>query len=460
MRYDVVVVGGGSAGCVLAARLSEDEGRTVCLVEAGPDYGPNADGRWPAELLDPDDIPDSHQWHADESPYQPLRAKVLGGCSAHNACFLVWAPAADYDAWGDGWTAADLAPFIRRAQETMAPQPVFYSRDDFSPWFGATVDAADELGLPFLGDVNEPASGVGVGTGPFNIAEGVRWNAAFAYLDPARRRANLTIMGDALADRVVLDGDRAVAVATNDGIVEGERIVLAGGAIGSPCVLMRSGIGPERELRALGIDMASPMDEVGANMSDHGTAWLEFDATDELRERTAAVAPVAFSHGLIKARTEHCADDAFDVHILPVTSRVGDSAHLTVAVMQPASRGRVRLRSTDPSAAPDIDHRLLSDPEGLDRKTLAAGFAVARELAERRPLARLGRARDGEEEKLGIYFHPVGTCALGSVVERDARVRGVENLYVADASIMPTVPRANTHLTVLGIAEKIAEQLR
>jgi choline dehydrogenase len=458
VRYDVLVVGGGSAGCVLAARLSDEERRTVCLVEAGPDYGPYGDGRWPGDLLDPGDIPRSHQWHAEESPYDPLRARVIGGCSAHNACMLVRAPAADYDEWGEGWTADDLAPYLRRAEQTMASHPVVYSHEDFSPWFAGTVEAGAEIGLPLLGDFNDPPTALGIGTGPYNIAEGVRWNTAFAYLDPVRRRPNLTILGDTLVDRVALGGERAVGIATSNGTVEADMIVLAAGAVGSPCVLMRSGVGPEHALRSLGIDVVSPLDHVGADLADHATAWLEFDGTDELRERTRPAAPVLFSHGVVKARTDLCEDDAFDIHILPITSRTGDEAHLAVAVMQPESRGRVRLRSSDPDAAPEVDHCLLSDPEDRDRKTLRAGLEVARRLAARTPLGRLGRPREpSEDETLGIYFHPVGTCAIGSVVERDGRVRGLANLYVADASIMPTLPRANTHLTVLAIAEKIAE---
>jgi choline dehydrogenase len=391
MRYDVLVVGGGSAGCVLAARLSEDEGRTVCLVEAGSDYGPP--DAWPAELLDPGGIPEGHEWDPGESPFSPLRAKVIGGCSAHNACLLVWDD-----------ELAELEPFRERALATIAPQPFFFADADLTPWFAGVAAAARAHGLE-------------VTTGPYNIRDGVRWNAAFAYVEPARRRPNLTIRADALADRVVFEGERAVGVEVEGEVVQADLVVLSAGAIGSPRILLRSGV------------------EAGSNLQDHVSAKLVFETSDELRRET----PMPFSNGIVKTD---------DFHLLPIQDRHGERAHITVGLLQPHSRGRVGLH--------EIDHRLLSDER--DRQALQEGLELARELAGHDALRSLGRpVTSSIAETLGVYFHPVGTCS--EVLAPDFRVREFENLYVCDASVFPTIPRANTHLPTLALAEKLGSQL-
>lgn len=386
MRYDVLVVGGGSAGCALAARLSEDEGRSVCLVEAGPDYGPPK--AWPDELLDAGGIPESHQWDPGECPFTPLRAKVLGGCSTHNACLLVW----------DDELVA-LEPYRDRALATIAPAPFFYGDDEVTPWFAAAAEAARDRGLE-------------VATGPWNIRDGVRWNAAFAYIEPARSRANLTIRANTHVDRVTQGG------AIIDGeTVEADVIVLSAGAIGSPRILLRSGI------------------EAGSGLQDHVSAKLVFETTDALRTET----PMPFAGGLVKTP---------DLHLLPVVDRYGASAHITVALLRPHSRGRVTLDS--------IEHRLLSDAR--DRAALEEGLEFARGFAEHDALRALGRpVTSSIDETLGIYFHPVGTCA--EVVDDDLRVHGFENLYVCDASVFDPIPRANTHLPTLALAEQLAHTL-
>jgi choline dehydrogenase len=391
VRYDVLLLGGGSAGCVLAARLSEDERRTVCLVEAGPDYGPP--GKWPAELLDPGGIPNGHEWDPEESPYSPLRARVIGGCSTHNACLLVWDPELDW-----------LEPFRARAMETIASAPFFYGQEELTLWFGAVAAAAQTHGLE-------------VTTGPYNIRDGMRWNAAFAYLEPARGRTNLTIRASALADRVPFEGERAVGAVVDGELLQADVVVVAAGAIGSQRILLRSGI------------------EAGSNLQDHVTAKLVFETSEALRTET----PAPFSNGLVQTD---------DFHLLPIQDRRGERAHITIALLRPHSRGHVGLA--------EIDHGLLSDRR--DRAALRDGFELARELAEHEAIVTLGRpVSSAIEETLGVYFHPVGTCS--EVVDDDFRVHGFENLYVCDASVFATIPRANTHLPTLALAEKLGSEL-
>jgi choline dehydrogenase len=392
VRYDVLVLGGGSAGCVLAARLSEDEGRTVCLVEAGPDYGPP--DAWPDELLDPGGIPDSHQWDPAECPFTPLRAKVLGGCSTHNACLLVWDD-----------ELVELEPYRDRALATIAPETFSYGEDEVTPWFAAAAQAARDHGLE-------------AATGPWNIRDGVRWNASFAYLEPAHSRLNLTIRANAHAERVMLDDARASGAVIDGETVEADLVVVSAGAIGSPRILLRSGV------------------EAGSNLQDHVTAKLVFETTEALRTDT----PMPFAGGLVKTP---------DLHLLPIVDRYGTSAHITVALMRPYSRGRVTLDA--------IEHRLLSDER--DRAALEEGLELVRDVAEHDALRALGRpVTTSIDETLGIYFHPVGTCA--EIVDDDFRVHGFENLYVCDASAFGTIPRANTHLPTLALAERAAASLR
>jgi choline dehydrogenase len=195
--YDVVVAGGGTAGCVLAARLSEDPTRSVCLVEAGPDYGPYADGRWPADILDARRLAlDSHCWATDRDDHSQLRARILGGCSSHNACALVRGEPRDYDEWPEGWRNADLEPYLDRAEAALGA--CFFAEDELAPWHRALGRAGGDETIRH----------------PFNVRGSTRWNAAFAYLDPARTRDNLTIVADTVVDRVLIEDARTVGVAT------------------------------------------------------------------------------------------------------------------------------------------------------------------------------------------------------------------------------------------------------
>jgi choline dehydrogenase len=427
-HYDVVVAGGGTAGCVLAGRLSEDPGRTVCLVEAGPDYGPFQEGTWPPDILDGRRLAlDSHCWERhDEEDRSQLRARILGGCSSHNACVILRAPDADYDQWGPGWTGKELRPYLDRAEETFGTRKL--DAGELSPFVKAFADA----------------SGADAIVHPVNMtAEGVRWNAAFAWVDPARERDNLTIQADTLVDRVLLDGSRAIGVATSAGDIHGDTVVVAASAYGSPAILLRSGI---TEL------------PVGENLADHVGTGIGWEATNDLR---ADWDEWAREHALSMAGITVAAGDLF---LFPAIDP-GYEISAAVFLMNPQSRGRVSLTSTDPRAPLAIEHGFLTDD--ADVQALVGGFEHLREIgaslsryAARE--ARPGAVVDAEAHVRATargFFHPTGTCAMGEVVDERGRVYGYQGLVVADASVMPTIPRVNTNLTTAAIAEKLAETI-
>ena len=273
MGYDVVVVGAGTAGCVLADRLSEDSERTICLVEAGPDYGPRAEGRWPADILDPRALAFSHDWGVGGEDNRSLGSRIVGGSSAHNACMVIWGAPSDYDEWGGEWSFASFVPYLERATARMCTTDA--NTDRPAPPHDAFVEAARQTGFQLLDAPNDPARPVGVARLPANVVEGVRWSGAFSYLEPARGRDNLAVLSDTLVDRVVLDGGRCVAVQTAAGQwIEAATVVLAAGAYFSPAILMRSGIGPGASCVDLGSRWPSifPSGSVSSIITGRGSA--------------------------------------------------------------------------------------------------------------------------------------------------------------------------------------------
>jgi choline dehydrogenase len=492
--YDVVVLGGGPAGCVIASRLSEDPARSVCLIEAGPDHGAYAEGRWPDDLLYANELATSHDWGI-AGGWSSWRAKVIGGCSAHNGCFIAWGSEADFDGWADagneGWSASTLEPYRRRAMSELRVRPSRVA--DLEPFMNAGLDAAVEIGLPLLSDFDDPERLEGAAPILVNAVGDVRWNAAFAYLDPARGRGNLTIIADALVDRLRLHGDQAAGAFIR---VDGEEVeivadafVLTAGAYGSPAILLRSGVGPAEDLHARSIPVVSDLPGVGQHLTDHPRSDVAFRATDDLLARTAdhiSRRPDR-AQTLIRARSEGCPSGTWDLHlVMRVRPMFSDGApydpgspvaHFYVHALDPHALGRVRVASSDPSALPIVDHGFLTDDEGHDRATLIDGIALARRLAGTEALAGLVQEElvpgPGSEAELadhvtrsvGGYWHPVGTCKMGpssdplAVVDARGRLRGYANVWIADASIMPSIPRANTHLAVVAVAERMADLL-
>ncbi|MFH9672927.1 GMC family oxidoreductase [Streptomyces sp. NPDC017405] len=486
--YDVVVLGGGVAGCVLAARLSEDPGRSVCLVEAGPDYGPRP-ADWPEKVRNSRALPRDDVWERHTAFYR-IRARVLGGSSCINGAWNTWGSHADHAEWteagGERWSAAALEPYRSRAVERMGLRTV--PDHELSPWASAALAEARELGYAEV-DMGRPG-GPGYGRPLINSVDGLRWNAAFAYLDPATRsRPNLTVLDGALVDRLSVRGGRVLgAHIVREGrpaTLTADTYVLASGTFGSPGVLLRSGIGPAAHLRDIGVRCELDLPGVGANLSDQPGVFVPLAPTDDLNKALAAkeaAGELYVSRMLVRAAGPSCPDGAWDLHLLPTAGpplfgglppgqyEAGISAFL----MKPASRGHVRLRSADPLEPPEIDPAFLTDPAGRDLATLRAGLEKVDQLAQAlRTLASpsdgapvRGLSDAGLRERVGTYWHPVGTCAMGpgedprAVVDEQGSVHGVRGLRVVDASILPTVPAANTQLPVLAVAEMLADTLR
>jgi choline dehydrogenase len=405
------------------------------------------------------------------------RAKIIGGCSSHNECVVAWAPPGDHRSWaalGDHrWNFDEQRPFLERAQallrtRTVPPRPL---EDAF-------LRAVEELGLPILENMNGPEWGPGAAILPKNAVDGVRWNAAFAYLDAARGRTNLTIQANTMVDRVTFAGTTVRGLSAGLGGVaatwSAETVILCAGTYMTPAILQRSGIGPAHELRRLGLEPIVDLPGVGANLRDHPMIDVSFAAEDAVNPaRTGDLQNV-----VLKARSRLCGDEHWDTHMLLFVWRPDDGGRVQVIISVGAvhsdSIGRVRVPSADPQVRPEIQQPFsaLSDH---DLSLLAEGTALARRLARTLALDPFlgeevapGSVADLQgwiRSNVAGYWHPVGTCRMGpsedrsAVVDPTGRVHGTNGLVVADASIFPTSPRANTNLPTIGIAELIASIL-
>jgi choline dehydrogenase len=479
-EWDAVVCGGGTAGSLVAARLVE-AGRRVLLLEAGPDYGHLDAGRWPADLLDSATIPESHDWGYTSGPELPgrslpyERARVIGGCSAHNGCTVSWGHRADYDAWNlPGWSGAELLPLFAEVSRRMRTRS--FTDAELAPMHRGFIEAGAAAGLPHVDDMATLDGVPGVGAEPSNSPDGVRWNAALAYLDPVRGDPALDVRGNTTVDRVLVErgrtaGVRAIAAGGSAFEARAGLVVLTGGAYGTPAMLLRSGIGPGADLRGLGIDVVCDNPGVGAGLHDHPGFELYHTATAELERRNAAFAAggmaVPDEQGFAKAASSLCSGAPFDLHVFPAVAMHERRPSVYIACVTPRSRGRITLSSCDPEAPPRINHGLLTDPAGHDQKVLVEGVAIAREITARTVLAELlgaevepgPRAEPAAAIRAGVvhYWHPVGSCALGSACDERGRVYGVEGLVVADASLFPQTPRATTNVPTLVAAARVAE---
>jgi choline dehydrogenase len=523
--HDYVIVGAGSAGCVLASRLTENPDVRVLVLEAGPPD--TADEiHIPAAISQLFQGP--YDWNyqtvpqqraGDRSIYWP-RGRVLGGSSSINAMIYIRGSRHDYDTWRDeygcdGWGYTDLLPYFLRSEHNSRGESAWHgasgplSVQDLrykSSLTEAFVAAARNCGQAANDDFNG-AHQDGVGFYQVTQQGGRRWSAADAYLHPAAARPNLTILTDALATGIEIEGGRALGVRyLRRGVEEvawaEAEVILAGGAVNSPQLLMLSGIGPADDLREHGIPVVAESPGVGGNLSDHPIVtgmwstprsrglWEMAGPRNLARWQLMHSGPltsnVAEAGGFWRSDPTLPAPD-IQWHVLPVPYQnygLADPAiralSVLITLVAVGSRGRIRLRSTDPRHKPAIDPAYLSDMADLD--PLLRAIAQVREFAAARPMSKICQSElapgnglrteaeliDWIRSDIATIYHPAGTCAMGgdsvlaasklaSVVDTDLRVRGVERLRVVDASVMPTVPRGNTNAPVIAIAERAAD---
>lgn len=482
---DVVVVGGGSSGAVIAARLTA-AGSKVVLLEAGPDYGPFSERRWPADLIDAHALATSHDWGytsgpvAGREPWTFERARVIGGCSAHNGAIAAVGHASDYDNWDlPGWRTELLRPLFATAMEMMRVRT--YESGEIGPFHERCLQAAAACGWPMAQDLCDLDANTSFGRESVNIIDRVRWNTAFAYLDPVRALNNLTIVDQTLADRVVESASGVEVLGwRHDAQVRviADRVVLCAGVYGTPAILQRSGIGDPETLARVGVATVQGLSGVGANLHDHPMVHADREVGPALQEwldEAAARGALPEEQTLGKAASSLALDGIFDMHLFPVcastqTVLTDGRALIEVACVTPRSRGRLDIVSTAPDSAPRIDHRYLTDPQDHDITVLREGLVLAEEMFNHPSLADvLGRPATDVSDDAAIrrevahYYHPVGTCAMGTgaeaVCDETGRVHGFERVFVGDVSLMPRIPRANTNIPAVVIGERIAQFL-
>lgn len=519
-EFDYIIIGAGSAGCLLANRLSADSRRRVLLLEAGGrDRHPHI--QVPAAFYKLFKTP--RDWNYETVPqehmngramYQP-RGKVLGGSSSINAMIYIRGHRADYDHWSDlgnkGWSYEEVLPYFKKFEGNLRLRDDYHGIDgeltvsdhiDRHPISEALLLAAQQAGYPLNKDFNGSRQ-EGFGFYQLNIRDGKRCSAARAFLEPVKSRSNLKIITKALVHRIRLEDGRASGVVYEWGgrraATASREVILCAGAFGSPHLLMLSGIGHEKHLKDHGIEVRHHLPGVGLNLQDHLISGISVNSTRPItmdwadrfphslrflwqyltKRRGPLTSNIAECGGFLKTHHKLDAPD-LQFHFAPAyylrhgfdNPKEGSGYSLGPTLINPSSRGHVRLLSADPHEAPRIDPKYFSNRQ--DVKTMIKGFHITREILAQpafdpfrgtffmpdRELHKDDEVEDYLRNVAETLYHPVGTCKMGTdkqaVVDPQLRVQGVKDLRIADASVMPTIVRGNTNAPAMMIAEKAA----
>jgi choline dehydrogenase-like flavoprotein len=500
--YDVLIVGAGSAGSAVAARVSEDPNLSVALLEAGPDYANLEDT--PYDLINAhNNSYRDHDWGFDYAPTQGRRdrfprGRVIGGSSAVNTAIALRGMPEDYDEWAAlgnaGWQWSDVLPAFRRLERDLDYPDADYHGDsgpitirrhphaELLPQHQAFLASAEQLGYPVCPDANDPG-GWGAGPQPMNKLGRLRISAAIGYLAPARIRPNLHIQAQTTVQRLLFEGGRCIGVEVQRNSQEVERVlaklvVLSAGALMTPCILLRSGIGDKKEVEKLGVSLFRARPGVGKNLADHPALGVLCEVKDP--------ALIDFDAPIIQTILRYTAEGSdkrndLQIEQISFAGRPGGPPQFLIAPVleYQYGRGQLSLESADIHAQPQVDNRFCEDERDCERLATCVQDTLA--FARQGPLADMIKAvkfpdpgRGASKQDIqqlcrkfaGSGYHPCGTAKMGpaddplAVVDARGRAHEVEGLAIADASIMPSVPRANTNLTCFMIGERIGEWIR